>query len=123
MSLSRSPARTGLSQRSNNERDRLNNLEKEGEMKIGFIGLGTMGNAMASSILSSGYPLVVHDLREESAANLIEGGAEWASSPAMVAAEAHTVFTCLPGPPEVKAVLESKDGLIASLRNGAVWLD
>jgi 3-hydroxyisobutyrate dehydrogenase len=92
-------------------------------MNIGFIGLGTMGNAMACSILSAKFPLVVHDLRKESSTNLVRGGAAWANSLRIVAEKADIVFTCLPGPKEVAAVLEAKDGLMASLRAGTVWID
>ena len=54
-------------------------------MEIGFIGLGNMGNPMARNLIRSGHHLVVHDLREQAAANLIELGAAWAPSPRAVA--------------------------------------
>src|SRR5208282_3190029 len=72
---------------------------------------------------STKFPLYVHDLREASAANLLNGGAKWANSPRMVAEMADIVITCLPGPKEVADVLQDKDGLIASMRRGTIWID
>ena len=43
-------------------------------MRVGFIGLGTMGAPAARNILRRGFPLVVHDIREEAAGPLIEFG-------------------------------------------------
>ncbi len=40
-------------------------------MKVGFIGLGHMGEPMSRSVLTVGYDLVVHDARPEAAAGLI----------------------------------------------------
>ena len=67
-------------------------------MKVGFIGLGNMGNPMAASLLRSGHALRVHDLDEDKASNLVEAGAVWASSPRETAAGADAVLTSLPGP-------------------------
>ena len=50
-------------------------------MKIGFIGLGTMGGRMASNLIRAGHALVIHDVRREAAASLRKAGAAWAESP------------------------------------------
>ena len=50
-------------------------------MRIGFIGVGNIGNPMAGQLLAAGHSLVVHDLRREEAANLLAAGAVWAESP------------------------------------------
>ena len=55
-------------------------------MNIGFIGLGNMGSGIAANILSSGQNLIVHDLNQAAAAELLENGAPWAEDPATVAA-------------------------------------
>ena len=41
-------------------------------MKVGFIGVGNMGNPMATNLVKAGHELTVHDLRRESATNLLE---------------------------------------------------
>ncbi|MEZ5649977.1 MAG: NAD(P)-dependent oxidoreductase [Burkholderiaceae bacterium] len=92
-------------------------------MKIGFIGLGLMGRGMAANLLGSGNPLVVHDLRPASAAPLLEQGATWAETPAQVAASSDIVFTSLPRPADVEAVMQGAHGLAAGFNEGCVWFD
>jgi len=92
-------------------------------MRIGFIGLGTMGQHMARSLLEGGHEMVVHDIRREAGAPHEEAGAEWADTPAQAAEGAEVVFTSLPGPPEVEAVALGEAGLLRGMRAGAVWFD
>jgi 3-hydroxyisobutyrate dehydrogenase len=92
-------------------------------MKIGFIGLGTMGRHMASHLIAAGHALVVHDVRREAAAPHLRAGATWADSPRAVAAATEIVFTSLPGPPEVEAVALGADGLLAGLTAGKAYFD
>ena len=92
-------------------------------MRIGFIGLGTMGRHMAANLQKSGYELVVHDLRREAAEPHLERGARWVDTAAEVAAGSDLVFTSLPGPPEVEAIALSDQGLRVGMRPGQVWFD
>ena len=73
-------------------------------MKIGFVGLGTMGRHMAANLMKAGHELVVHDVRREAAAPHRQAGASWADAPRGVAEAAEVVFTSLPGPQEMEAV-------------------
>jgi 3-hydroxyisobutyrate dehydrogenase len=70
-----------------------------------------------------GFELVVHDLRRPVAQRLLDEGAAWADDPAAVAEAVDVVITSLPGPPEVRAVLEGPRGVIAGIRPGAGWID
>lgn len=92
-------------------------------MKVGFIGLGTMGAPMATNIARAGFPLTVHDLDRKKARSFRALGARWANSPRQCAAGADAVITSLPGPPEVEAVLTGAAGVLAGLRAGATWID
>ena len=92
-------------------------------MKIGFIGLGTMGRHMASNLIRAGHALVVHDVRREAAAPHRDAGAGWADTPRAVAEATDVVFTSLPGPPEVEAVALGEQGLLAGLKAGKVYFD
>lgn len=92
-------------------------------MKIGFIGLGTMGRHMASNLMKAGHELTVHDVRREATAPHVQGGAHWADTPRAVAEAGDVVFTSLPGPPEVEAVALGEQGLLAGLRPGKVYFD
>ncbi len=90
---------------------------------VGFIGLGNMGSGMTRNLQAAGFPLVVTDLRRESAAELIAGGARWAETPREVAATSDLVITMLPAPKHVAAVAAGADGLIAGLPDGGTWID
>ncbi|HZQ36061.1 MAG TPA: NAD(P)-dependent oxidoreductase, partial [Dehalococcoidia bacterium] len=92
-------------------------------MDVGFIGLGNMGNPMARNLIRAGHQLIVYDLREHAAANLIELGARWADSPKAVAEQCRVVFTSLPGPPEVERVVLGPDGVLAGAASGSVLFD
>ena len=98
-------------------------IEKAKIMKIGFIGLGTMGASMAANAQKGGFDLVVTDLRRESAARHVAAGARWVDTPQAVAEAAEVIFTSLPGPPEVEAVATGANGLLAGIRPGAAWFD
>ena len=60
---------------------------------IGFVGLGTMGSRMAANLQKAGYRLVVNDLRQASAAAVLDRGAEWAETPQAVAERCRVYFT------------------------------
>ena len=91
-------------------------------MKVGFIGLGTMGGGMAFNALQGGNEMVVHDIRRESATRHLEAGAVWADSPREVAEASEIVFTSLPGPVEVEAVALGDDGIFQGMSEGKVLL-
>jgi 3-hydroxyisobutyrate dehydrogenase len=92
-------------------------------MNIGFIGVGTMGGWMATSLMKAGYRLTVYDLRPEVAKPLLDNGAFWAKCPKAVAEASDIVFSSLPGPEEVKAVAIGKDGIIEGIRPDGVYID
>ena len=89
-------------------------------MKVGFIGLGTMGGSMALNVRKAGHALTVYDIRREAAKPHLEAGAAWGEGPRAVAAVSDVVFTSLPGPREAEAVGEE---LLESMPRGAVWFD
>jgi 3-hydroxyisobutyrate dehydrogenase-like beta-hydroxyacid dehydrogenase len=92
-------------------------------MKVGFIGLGTMGSGMAANLQKAGFELVVHDVRRAAAEKYLANGAVWADSPKALAEQCEVVLTSLPGPPEVEAVALGPNGLLAGLRDGSAYFD
>jgi len=90
---------------------------------IGFVGLGTIGAAIARNIQKAGYPLMVHDIRPEAAEPLINAGARSAGSAAEIARHCRVVFTSLPGPPEVEAVALGPNGLLHGVHDGSLYVD
>ncbi|MGH7210772.1 MAG: NAD(P)-dependent oxidoreductase, partial [Acetobacteraceae bacterium] len=92
-------------------------------MKLGFIGLGTMGAGMAANLQKAGHDLIVHDTRRAASDRFVDSGAVWAGTPRQVAEQAELVFTSLPGPPEVEAVALGPDGLLGAMRKDAAYFD
>jgi 3-hydroxyisobutyrate dehydrogenase len=78
---------------------------------------------MAGFVVGAGFPLVVHDVRREAAAPLVERGAVWADSPRDLAAQCDVVCVCVPGPPEMQAVMRAAGGVLEGLPPGAVVID
>src|SRR5215471_19786916 len=109
--------------RSSRPRTRPRHRRRGEIMKIGFIGLGTMGAHMAASLQKSQYKLVVNDVRREAAQRHLDQGAEWADTPKSVAEQCDIVFTSLPGPPEVEKVVFGADGLLAGAHEGMAYFD
>ena len=92
-------------------------------MRVGFIGLGNMGNPMAWNLLKAGYELTIHDVRREAGQNLEDAGAQWVGNPKAVAAESEIVLTSLPGPREVESVVLGDEGVFAGLSGGLGYID
>src|SRR5881628_1435823 len=92
-------------------------------MRVGFIGLGNMGEPLAAFVRKAGFSLVVHDLRKERAAALLDRGAAWAVSPRDVAAQSDAICVCVPGPPEMQAVTVGPGGIIEGVTAGSVVID
>jgi 3-hydroxyisobutyrate dehydrogenase-like beta-hydroxyacid dehydrogenase len=92
-------------------------------MKIGFAGLGAMGGPMAGHLLDAGHTLYVLTRRRESANAAIAKGAIWAETPKNLAASSDLVFTVLPGPPEIEAIMAGDDGLRAGFKSGTPYID
>lgn len=90
-------------------------------MKVGFIGLGTMGGHMAyNARTQGGFEMLVHDLRRETSLRHVEAGAVWADDVASLARECDVVLTSLPGPKEAQAVGAV---LLQNMRKGCPWFD
>lgn len=92
-------------------------------MRVGFIGLGNMGQPMAANILDAGHPLTVHDTRRRTARELEAAGATWAEDPKAVAVRSEVVFTSLPGTEAVEQVVLGDDGVFAGLAAGTTYVD
>ncbi|MCV0427729.1 MAG: NAD(P)-dependent oxidoreductase [Roseibium sp.] len=92
-------------------------------MRIGFIGLGTMGGAAALNLIKGGHRLAVCDLDPDRAKQHIELGATWADTPAMAAKGAEIVFTMVFGPKQIEQVVRGENGLLSAMREGQIWVD
>lgn len=85
--------------------------------RIGFIGLGIMGQSMAGHLLAAGHPLSVYNRSADKATALAARGAVICSSPAQVAQQSDIIITMVGYPRDVEQVWCGPDGLIAHARN------
>jgi 2-hydroxy-3-oxopropionate reductase len=92
-------------------------------IKVGYIGLGLMGKAIARNILKAGFPLVIHNRSQASVVELAREGALPAASPAEVASQVDVVFTNLPDSPDVELVALGEEGIIAGAHQGLIYVD
>ncbi|WP_034892907.1 NAD(P)-dependent oxidoreductase [Gillisia sp. Hel_I_29] len=92
-------------------------------MKIGFIGLGIMGSAMASNLLKSDHQLYVYNRTKDKADTLIEKGAIWKDSPAELAKDIDVLFTMLEDPNAVENLAIGTDGFVNEMKEGSIWID
>jgi len=92
-------------------------------MKIGFIGLGIMGSRMAANLQKRGHSLIVHNRTREKAKPLVANGAQWADSPAQLAAEVEIIFTMLAHPDAVKEAALGEYGFLPHFAPGQLWID
>ena len=73
--------------------------------KIGIIGLGNMGSAVASNILRANYQIFVFDIRKEAADKLVKKGAKWKNSPKELINDSDIVVSMVFGPKEINEVM------------------
>jgi 3-hydroxyisobutyrate dehydrogenase len=92
-------------------------------MKLGFIGVGNMGNPMAMNLIRAGHSLQVHDIKREAAQNLEEAGATWVNSPKEAASGVEAAFLSLPMPPDVEKVVLADNGVLAGIQTGKTIID
>lgn len=81
------------------------------ERTVGFIGVGRMGQPMASRLLAAGHPLVACDVQGQALSAIAGKGAQTAASPAEVAERAELVLVSLPTPDVVREVALGERGV------------
>ena len=92
-------------------------------MKVGFIGLGTMGRNAALNVARAGFEMVVFDVRPEALKPLVERGAKAAGSPAEVLEQVDVVVSMVFGPKEIEAVVRGDNGFLSTSCQGKYWID
>ncbi|GLT86244.1 hypothetical protein SLE2022_043960 [Rubroshorea leprosula] len=91
--------------------------------RVGWIGIGVMGEAMAGHVLSAGYSLTVYVRTPSKASSLVSRGAHLATSPQELAQRSDVVFTMVGNPHDVRQIVLEKNGLLSGLKPGAVIVD
>jgi 3-hydroxyisobutyrate dehydrogenase len=91
--------------------------------KVGFIGLGIMGQGMAANLLRAGFPLTVWNRTATKMEPLVAAGAQPAASPADLASRSTLVVMCVSDTPDVEAVLLGPEGVLAGAQPGSLVVD
>ncbi len=90
--------------------------------KVGFIGLGSMGKAMATNIARAGYPLTVFDVKKEPLAEMEKLGARVAKSAREVGEESDTVIVMVLDFQQVKTAVLPPEGALGGMRKGTTLI-
>lgn len=92
-------------------------------MKIGFIGTGVMGAAIAGHLMDAGHELTVYNRTKSKADTLVAAGASWADTPTKVAQNSEVVFTLVGFPSDVEEVYFGKNGIFNGLEKEGIVVD
>ena len=92
-------------------------------MRVGFVGLGTMGGAMAANVARAGFAVTAWNRTPGRASELGELGVALVDSPAAVAAASDVIVTIVSDTSDVEAVLFGPGGVAAGAANGALVVD
>ncbi len=90
---------------------------------IGFIGLGLMGGNMVECLQKNGFEPLVMDLNKDAVATVVARGAKEVTSPAELAAACDIVMLCLTTSAVVEKLIYGDDGILSSIKEGAVVID
>ena len=91
--------------------------------RIGFVGLGTMGAAMAANVRRAGFEVTAWNRTPGQAPSLMDLGVTAAATPADVARASDIVVICVSDTPDVEAVLFGADGVASGLAAGGLVID
>ena len=92
-------------------------------MKIGQIGIGELGKAVAANMLEAGHDLTIFDLDKTTAAPILDKGAAWAEYAAELAVTCDVMLTVLPTPKIIEGVMGGPRGVLATMKPGSVWIE
>ena len=89
-------------------------------MKVGFIGLGSMGAPMAKNLVAAGFDVAVFDIEPSREAPFRESNVAVAPSGEALAAQTDVLLTSLPGPKQSRVAMSP---LLAAMKPGTLWID
>src|SRR4029453_18441760 len=92
-------------------------------IRIGFIGVGTMGLPMAKNLVKKGFAVNAFDTSREAVVAAMAAGMTAAASAAETVATADLVITMLPSSPHVESVYTGDGGVLAAARKGTLCVD
>ncbi len=90
---------------------------------LGFVGLGVMGGRMAQRLLDAGHSVTGYNRTKSKAQSLIDSGMNWADSPRAAAEASEITFSMVTNTEALEAVARGRDGVIAGLGAGKIYID
>ncbi|MBC1284441.1 NAD(P)-dependent oxidoreductase [Listeria booriae] len=91
--------------------------------KIGFIGVGVMGASMARNLMAAGFEVHIYTRTKSKAESVIQEGAIWHETPQDLAPQVDVLITMVGYPTDVEELYLAEDGLLTTLRSGAIAID
>jgi len=92
-------------------------------MKIGFIGIGIMGEPMCLNLLKAGFEVTAYNRTVSKLQQVVKAGAKQADTPKEVAKQSEIIITIVSDSPDVEKVILGKDGVIEGVRENSVVID
>lgn len=91
--------------------------------KIGFVGIGVMGESMASHLLKAGYEVFVYTRTKSKAEALLANGAHWEEEPSQLAAKVDVLISMVGYPKDVEELYLGDNGFLNHLKAGSIAID
>ena len=91
--------------------------------KIGWIGLGNMGNPMSKNLLKAGHEVTVWNRTKAKADEVLAEGAKWADTPKEIAEKCDFIFTMVSDGATLQSVTLSENGIAAGLSANKIVID
>jgi 3-hydroxyisobutyrate dehydrogenase-like beta-hydroxyacid dehydrogenase len=91
--------------------------------RIGFVGIGLMGQQMSRRLLAAGFPVTVWNRTKARAADLLAAGAAWGDSPRALAEASEVVIVMVTDSAASEAVICGPQGVLAGAHPGLTLID
>ncbi len=98
-------------------------MSNDSGLKVGLVGVGTMGQGMVKNLLKAGFPVTIYARSPEKVQDVIQAGAVLAESSKAVAEASDVIITIVPNTPEVEEVILGTNGVLEGAQSGAVIVD
>ena len=98
-------------------------MTSQSKPRVGFLGLGTMGSAMATNLAKAGFSLIVWNRTAAKMTPLLRLGAKAGKGPAQVASEAEILITMVARPQDVEEMVLGPKGALEGIAPGSVLID
>jgi 3-hydroxyisobutyrate dehydrogenase-like beta-hydroxyacid dehydrogenase len=104
-------------------RRELSPINKRIEMRLGFVGLGAMGQLIVPRLMAAGHEVTGYNRSRDKAETLIAQGMHWADSPKAVAEASEIVFSIVTDAKAVREIAVGPSGIVNGLKRGGIYID